>query len=84
MKDYRGKSNASPKVWCPYCDKFIDHDDAAKVMTTVYRVDRSGIYPYGFCTRHYLERSLCEDSDFPRTYVYNWVEFTEIPGWDDQ
>lgn len=53
MEDYRGKPDASPKVWCPYCNDFILCGEAVKVMKTVYRAHPDGLYPYGFCEKHY-------------------------------
>ncbi|MCY0895785.1 MAG: hypothetical protein OWS03_05765 [Alicyclobacillaceae bacterium] len=58
MVDYRHKADSSPLAWCSRCHHLVAANKVARIMTTVYRVEPDGVYPFGLCADHAAEASL--------------------------
>lgn len=52
MMDYRGNPAESPLVWCISCAALRPVTSCAEIMMTVFRVEETGIFPYGICEDH--------------------------------
>ena len=52
MVDYRNRPFASPVIWCPKCTKLVPMNESKKVMKTVYKIHKSGLFPFGVCKQH--------------------------------
>lgn len=52
MEDYRENPEDSPVAWCLKCQELIKVTDDVIVMKTVFRVEPTGLYPFGLCSVH--------------------------------
>ncbi|MDP9727445.1 hypothetical protein FY534_05385 [Alicyclobacillus sp. TC] len=52
MLDFRHSPQTSPIFWCPHCQALVPAEFSVKIMKTVYRVEREGIFPFGVCYHH--------------------------------